>query len=103
MLYDETTLQPIMPPPSSDGVKTNGVHDVDDELKTPILQIVKKDRRVIVGFEEGITVTNATARWTDQLSDDTLSHINLRVVPGNLTAVIGPVGSGKVGVWLKQF
>lgn len=101
MLYDETTLQPVMQPPSTDKVKTNGVHEMDDELKKPILQIVKKDRRMIVGFDEGITVTNATAQWTDQLSDDTLSHINLRVVPGNLTAVIGPVGSGKVSMWSK--
>lgn len=44
----------------------------------------------------GIVVSNATAKWSDTQTDNTLENINLTVRPGRLIAIIGPVGAGKV-------
>lgn len=44
----------------------------------------------------GIVISNATAKWTDSQTENSLENINLTVVPGRLVAIIGPVGSGKV-------
>ncbi|XP_057653041.1 uncharacterized protein LOC130891946 [Diorhabda carinulata] len=41
----------------------------------------------------GITVSYADASWTD--TGCTLEDINLRIPPGTLCAVVGPVGAGK--------
>lgn len=39
--------------------------------------------------------TNITARWDESHPESTLDQVNIRVQPGTLVAVIGPVGSGK--------
>lgn len=44
----------------------------------------------------GIVVSNATAKWSDTQTDNTLENINLSAKPGRLVAIIGPVGAGKV-------
>lgn len=44
----------------------------------------------------GIVANNATAKWTEAQTENTLENINLTVIPGRLVGVIGPVGSGKV-------
>jgi ABC-type transporter Mla maintaining outer membrane lipid asymmetry ATPase subunit MlaF len=44
----------------------------------------------------GIRVMSATAKWTEDLPENTLTDVTLEVRPGALMAVIGPVGSGKV-------
>ncbi|KAJ9591424.1 hypothetical protein L9F63_002030, partial [Diploptera punctata] len=46
----------------------------------------------------GIKVTNATAKWSEDLTDNTLTNINLIVRPSSLVAIIGPVGSGKTSL-----
>lgn len=45
---------------------------------------------------KAIRVTSITAKWTNILSENTLTGVSLDVRPGGLVAVIGPVGSGKV-------
>ncbi|XP_060519010.1 probable multidrug resistance-associated protein lethal(2)03659 isoform X2 [Cylas formicarius] len=45
--------------------------------------------------ELGISLKNATARWSESSLDNTLTNITLQVTPGRLLAVIGPVGAGK--------
>lgn len=45
--------------------------------------------------EKGIVLKNATAKWVENLSENTLSDVTMSVKPGRLTAVIGPVGAGK--------
>lgn len=43
----------------------------------------------------GISVDNVYAKWNPAHSEYTLANINLKVQPGTLVAIIGPVGSGK--------
>jgi len=43
-----------------------------------------------------IVVSNATAKWTQNETENCLQHINLTVRSGQLVAIIGPVGAGKV-------
>lgn len=44
----------------------------------------------------GIDISNASAKWICSQPDKTLNKINLTVRPGQLVAIIGPVGAGKV-------
>ncbi|CAH1113751.1 unnamed protein product [Psylliodes chrysocephalus] len=53
--------------------------------------IEKSERR----GELGVFLTNATAKWSEMSVDNTLTNINIKVYPGHLLGVIGPVGSGK--------
>ncbi|RZC36194.1 multidrug resistance-associated protein, partial [Asbolus verrucosus] len=45
--------------------------------------------------ELGVFMKNATAKWSEASSENTLNGINVNATPGKLLAVIGPVGSGK--------
>nr|CAD7428950.1 unnamed protein product [Timema monikensis] len=56
-------------------------------------------------FEEGVvsdenvkgdvTISHLTARWSTDTTENTLTDVNLRAGPGELLAIIGPVGAGK--------
>lgn len=43
-----------------------------------------------------VNISNATAKWTNDQKRNTLENINLSIRPGQLIAIIGPVGAGKV-------
>lgn len=43
-----------------------------------------------------VVVSNVTAKWTDKQTDNSLENINLTIRSGQLVAIIGPVGVGKV-------
>ncbi|CAG5116646.1 unnamed protein product, partial [Candidula unifasciata] len=47
-----------------------------------------------VNAEHGVCITNGTFTWDPELKP-TLRNINLTVAVGQLTAIVGPVGSGK--------
>lgn len=57
-----------------------------------------------------IDIDNISASWNDS-QNSTLEEISIRVKPGQLCAIIGPVGSGKVRfanmvglkIWLNKF
>ena len=50
---------------------------------------------------DNITLENVTAKWNTNENEDTLKNINLNVKYGQLIAIAGPVGSGKVGFYAK--
>lgn len=45
--------------------------------------------------EAGIIISNVKAKWDSESAEYTLDDVNLRVQPGTLVAIIGPVGAGK--------
>ncbi|XP_066267905.1 ATP-binding cassette sub-family C member 4-like isoform X4 [Branchiostoma lanceolatum] len=45
-----------------------------------------------------VTVAGVTASWDESLEPPTLRNINFEVKPGELVAVIGPVGAGKSSI-----
>lgn len=78
----------------SDKSLTNGViESPESEIITENID-VKKNTRYSNSFSIGIS--NATAKWIDDQTYNTLENINLNILPGSLVAIIGPVGSGKV-------
>lgn len=46
--------------------------------------------------EGGIVMDGATAKWDPDTTEQTLSDVTLKIAPGSLVAVVGPVGAGKV-------
>lgn len=50
-------------------------------------------------YDKNIVVSNATAKWSDNQNDNSLENINFTVKPGQLVAMIGPIGAGKVCVY----
>lgn len=46
--------------------------------------------------EIGIFINDIVARWTNEIQEPTLDNITTFVKPGELLAVVGGVGSGKV-------
>lgn len=50
-------------------------------------------------IEKGrIVLTDVTAKWDVGMQDNTLSNITMKIEPGSLVAIVGPVGSGKVNL-----
>ena len=46
--------------------------------------------------EYALRMTNVYAKWSENSGDDSLSNLNVSVKKGQLLAIIGPVGAGKV-------
>ena len=46
--------------------------------------------------KDTIILDKVTGKWRKDKNEDTLKNINLNTKPGQLIAIIGPVGSGKV-------
>jgi ABC-type multidrug transport system fused ATPase/permease subunit len=51
--------------------------------------------------ELGVSIKDGKAQWSTETSEPTLVDMNLSMRPGQLVAVIGPVGSGKVQFFLN--
>lgn len=49
-----------------------------------------------------LNVTNATAKWEVTQANNTLNNVTLTVKSGQLVAVVGPVGAGKVHTTIKM-
>lgn len=69
----------------------------------------KEDKNIIVesnGIEEKekiklngtIVLKNVNAKWNSQISENTLSNININIDSSKLITIIGPVGSGKTSL-----
>ncbi|XP_025202348.1 probable multidrug resistance-associated protein lethal(2)03659 isoform X2 [Melanaphis sacchari] len=55
--------------------------------------INQNDTKQLSNFS--IVISNATAKWSDAQTENSLDNINLIIRPGQLAAIIGPVGAGK--------
>lgn len=101
MLYDETTntktIEEIfnMQQENNDEIRKNGkeAEANDDHISTDDVSDKKRDSARL--SEPGVIVNNIKARWDTKNPEYTLQDVNLRVQPGTLVAIIGPVGSGK--------
>lgn len=63
-----------------------------------------QSKYVIFGFktENIVEISDVSASWDENSNDSTLQEINLNIKPGQLCAVIGPVGAGKVLISIEQ-
>lgn len=78
----------------SESVKPLTIGVIESDIVKDNIDVKTKTERLINML--GIVISNATAKWTDIHTINTLENINLNIVPGRLVAVIGPVGAGKV-------
>lgn len=96
LLYEEKLDQTVY---HSKSDKTNANGDTkliyNNDNLAPV-DIKPNDNEVPQLNNIGIVVTNATAKWLDSQTANSLENINLNVIPGRLVGIIGPVGSGKV-------
>ncbi|XP_025405942.1 probable multidrug resistance-associated protein lethal(2)03659 isoform X3 [Sipha flava] len=93
LLYEEKTTQ--VANRSKADKASNGVRKpiiINDELLPNKLDNLDNSENM---SDLGIVISNATAKWTDIQTENSLENINLTVRPGRLVAVIGPVGAGK--------
>lgn len=60
-----------------------------DREKSDILQVVRTN---------AVELRNVSASWEKNSNNETLSQIDLKIKTGEICAVIGPVGGGKVGM-----
>lgn len=50
-----------------------------------------------------LNITGATAKWSENSTEDSLSDVSTKVEKGRLLAIIGPVGAGKVSFQWSKF
>jgi ABC-type transport system involved in cytochrome bd biosynthesis fused ATPase/permease subunit len=67
---------------------------VEDMEKVNVATAVQ--RRPIEESETSVVMTNVSAEWTMMQEGETLKSITLSIKRGEFSAIIGPVGSGKV-------
>ncbi|KAJ9591421.1 hypothetical protein L9F63_002027, partial [Diploptera punctata] len=50
-------------------------------------------------FTRGVDIRDITAKWNEELSENTLTNLSVNVKPGEFVAIIGPVGAGKTSLF----
>ncbi|XP_014275661.1 probable multidrug resistance-associated protein lethal(2)03659 [Halyomorpha halys] len=73
--------------------ESNGI--LKDDKKVPITAVHFTGKTE----KPGIFMENVTAKWVESSHENTLNNITFDVVPGKLTTIIGPVGSGKTSLF----
>lgn len=68
--------------------------DVENDIQNGIV----KTSEMMLTKQPMISLKQVCASWTQGSSDDTLKNVDLEITKGQLTAVIGPVGSGKTSL-----
>lgn len=97
MLAEETNVRdkshddPLISNPASNQSTIRGdEHDLDLE---PNEKHISNGNATL--SEAGVIISNLKAKWDESVPEYTLDDVNLRVQPGTLLAIIGPVGAGK--------
>lgn len=93
LLYDEKRNESasFLKPAVENVLYENNAFILDE--KSVKIRGEKKQSNAIVGT---ILISNATAKWSPDQTENTLNDIELSVDSGRLAAIIGSVGSGKV-------
>ena len=91
LLYDENQLH-------ARSAQTHNGPTAPLTLNNVNKNIIGNHSDVVEDDCKGVSIKCVTAKWTDDVADNTLNELNLRVRPGKLLAVIGPVGSGKTSL-----
>ncbi|XP_077294803.1 putative multidrug resistance-associated protein lethal(2)03659 [Arctopsyche grandis] len=86
--------------PDDDDLKGNGTYKNldEEESKEALDDIKRKVRDVNQTRDGGVYLNKINAKWTVAQSENTLIDLTMKIKPGSLVAVIGPVGSGKSSV-----
>lgn len=97
MIDDQQMKKPkhVMKANGKVDLENNGIQLLNDVKKVPITAVHftgKTDK-------PGVFMKNVTAKWVENSHENTLTNISLDFVPGVLTAIIGPVGSGKTSLF----
>ncbi|XP_021935708.1 multidrug resistance-associated protein 4-like isoform X2 [Zootermopsis nevadensis] len=79
--------------PNSEKSKPDGADYIDTRTRGD-----HTDTENPLEFSGGIKITGVTAKWTDDLPENTLTDVSVEVRTGGLMAIIGPVGSGKTSL-----
>lgn len=97
MLYEENEI--YAKTPLINGIKTSKKVAESNENKIGLKQETEMEI-FSYGNNDGsaIRITNATAKWSENSSENSLSNVSVNVEKGRLLAIIGPVGAGKVSV-----
>lgn len=80
-MFDERVKDVVVDNLNGEAKTNNSYNQTETVFTNPALRII---------------ISNATAKWSDSKVENSLDNINLTIEPSRLTAVIGPVGSGKV-------
>lgn len=89
MLYDEKEHKSL-----EEYMKEDEKHSSNDEIQSE-KEVLNKSTSVAHLSAAGVHVKNLCARWDGESTENTLQNVNLRIQPGTLVAIIGPVGAGK--------
>ncbi|KAF6206425.1 hypothetical protein GE061_017658 [Apolygus lucorum] len=91
LLYDETNIPLALKGPEEQNGKKSG--DFEPNPKTGDLEMTNVVH--VKGEKSFIHVKHISAKWDPENEDDFLRDVSFDVNQGELTVIIGPVGSGK--------
>lgn len=95
MMYDEKSRETLEQHLASSEEKEFAVNLSSELEKTSFANNINEKSNPAHLSAAGVQVSDIKARWDTENTEYTLNNVNLRVQPGTLVAIIGPVGSGK--------
>lgn len=65
-------------------------------------EMVTEDRNELEQLDKGsIQFENVSAKWAKDLAVNSINNISLTIEPGQLVAIIGHIGAGKVCIKIR--